>query len=246
MLYKDFTEKNNTKTLQKNDFSDIKKNIKPFIELSFKKEYNFEENHKFKFEGTNIIIRETIIKHIENILKIDEKYAPFKILELEEKFGYSTEIETEINSQPQNITIRGIFDRLDKKNDIVRLIDYKTGAAKKKFSSIESLFEAENSTRNRTVLQIFYYCLIYKQKFGTTNFKPGVYNIREMFSKKFDPDIIFKKEPINKDNMEFILAEYKSYLSQAISNIFDPEIPFTQTENEHNCAYCDYKNICNK
>ncbi len=246
-LYSDYLENKKSDFIDKQDIPKIKKLVNEYVTKAFKEEYNLQEEQQFQFEGTNIIIRAAIIKNIENILKIDKKYAPFKIIDLEEKYGYTAEIEVDINeNETRKIGLRGVFDRVDEKDGIRRVIDYKTGSVKKKFKTIEGLFMSENATRNRTVLQALFYGLIMKQKFGNSDFKPGIYDIRGMVKKDFLADLVYDKIIVEPDNLAKILNEFENHLSDKFSELFNKEIPFTQTENTRNCEYCAYKGICGR
>jgi hypothetical protein len=38
--------------------------------------------------------------------------------------------------------------------------------------------------------------------------------------------------------------EYRQYLDSLLAEIFDPHLPFRQTEESAHCAYCDFKDLC--
>ena len=40
--------------------------------------------------------------------------------------------------------------------------------------------------------------------------------------------------------------EFESGMSGLLAEIFNPEFPFDQTEDEKKCTYCTYKGICGK
>jgi hypothetical protein len=43
-----------------------------------------------------------------------------------------------------------------------------------------------------------------------------------------------------------VLSDFEELLQNLLSEIFNKEIPFVQTENEANCLYCEFKGICGK
>lgn len=251
-LYLDFTNKKNNKLIEFHDIELLINNLELYIEKAFKNYYQIPENQKFNFEGTNIIVKEVVYEHLKNILKIDSLYAPFQIVDLEQEKGYIVDIETVVNSKPKNVSLWGIFDRIDFKNNIYRIIDYKTGSVEKSFSSVEELFNPKKNNRQTAIFQLFYYSYILKSKDKNfrKNFYPGIYNIREMVKTSFSPEIIYKPDKNKKLDLDCLLLdellnEFESYLSELISNIFDTSIDFTQTVNNNNCNYCDFKIICN-
>jgi len=252
-LYNDVANQKNSKTIESSDFEYLYQNIEKFTEQAFKDYYKTEEDLNFNFEGTNIIVKDVVMIHIKNILKIDKLHAPFQIIDLEQEYGYNMNIEIEVENTKQNAVIWGVFDRIDIKNNINRIIDYKTGSVEKSFSSVEELFNSANVNRQTAIFQMFYYSLIYSRKLINfdNNLIPAIYNIREMIKDDFKPDIIFKKDKKTKfaiDNYQLplILNEFEQHLKLKISEIFDTNIAFSQTQNENICEYCDYKLICNK
>ncbi len=252
-IYLKLAENKNSKLIEHTDFVFLFQNVENAIEYAFKQHYKTEENIKFAFENTNIIVKDVLIQYIKNILHLDKNYAPFEIIDLEQKNGYYKDMEINANQQNFNITIWGVFDRIDKKNNVYRIVDYKTGTTEKSFSSTEELFDTENTNRQTAILQILLYSEIYQNKLNSkdNNIIPAIYNIRDIIKKDFIPNIVFKKDTKNKiiiDNLQLpiILKEFNANLKSLISKIFDPNIPFSQTTNENICKYCDYNQICNK
>ena len=41
-------------------------------------------------------------------------------------------------------------------------------------------------------------------------------------------------------------TEFRKYLDNLLETIFNPAIAFTQTGNEDQCSYCDFKELCRK
>lgn len=241
-IYADRLKAKKSNFIDPTDIDKVKKLVPEYVMQAFKEEYNLQKEQEFQFEGANIIIREAIIRNIYNILKVDKKYAPFKVIDLEEKYGYSSELELDNDLK---IRIFGIFDRVDEKDLQRRVIDYKTGSAKKDISKLGSLFNGE-TTRNKAIFQVLYYSLIMQQKFGNTDFKPGIYDIRSMTEADFSPDVSIGKQKLERQFLEENLKIFKQKLSEKMSDLFNPNIAFSQTENEDNCKYCAYKVLCNK
>jgi CRISPR/Cas system-associated exonuclease Cas4 (RecB family) len=49
-------------------------------------------------------------------------------------------------------------------------------------------------------------------------------------------------EPLTKADLE----PFEELLREKISEIYDPGIPFTQTEHVQNCEYCPFAGICER
>ena len=54
--------------------------------------------------------------------------------------------------------------------------------------------------------------------------------------------ILYENQPVTGNSMD----DFEIVLTQILSNIFNPELPFRQTEHPDNCEYCPFKIICNR
>ena len=76
-----------------------------------------------------------------------------------------------------------------------------------------------------------------------TKLSPAVYYLRSIFN-DFDPKIIMDKVPVN--DLNSCLPEFKEKFDEVVEEIFNPSVPFTQTQNNKNCQWCSFKDLCNK
>ncbi len=248
-LYKDFIRERVNKNIEKNDFKIIKKRINKYIELAFNKYYQNKEED-FIFKGNQIIIREVLIKYAQFVINADEKYAPFEISSLEEKNSFTSQIDVRINNKIKKIGIEGIIDRIDKKNGIYRIIDYKTGKSDKFFEEISDIFDKEKGTRKEQILQTFFYSMLFADKNVKADRRiiPCIFDVREMNNNNFKANLTLKqgRRKIDLDNNLFakMLPEYRLKLSELLSELFDTKADFTQTKNKKHCTWCNYKTIC--
>lgn len=221
-----------------------KEKIASAIDHAFKDEY-FKADSKIIYSGKNIIIREIIEKYIYQILKIDKSLAPFEILSLED--SYDIEIPIEINGTSKQIKLGGKIDRVDKHHNQIRIIDYKTGSDKLEFKNMEALFSDKKEDQNSAVFQTFLYSKFYQQtKNPSIPITPGVYSVRKLFDNDFDYRIKNKDTDLFINDYSIIANDYSDNLKQMLSNIFNHQVPFKQTEEPRNCQYCAYKKICHR
>jgi PD-(D/E)XK nuclease superfamily protein len=76
---------------------------------------------------------------------------------------------------------------------------------------------------------------------------PGVYSVRKIYDKNFDYRITQTEKPklvINDFNE--ISEDFNKNLNELVSDVFNPEISFTQTEETKNCEYCAFSKICHR
>ena len=196
--------------------------------------------------GQNYLIGEMIRKYVEKILERDGKLTPFVYIASERKIHGLISL-----SDHSEIRLKGFIDRVDEVLDAIRIIDYKSGSGTTTFSSIESLFNKEEKDRAKAVMQVFMYCWMYAhftENKGKT-IQPGIYYVRSLFSDPFDPSVYHRIERGKSEKVEDFSGYAQAFeegLRGCLDEIFNPEIPFTQTPTGKACSYCPFKGICGK
>jgi ATP-dependent helicase/DNAse subunit B len=144
---------------------------------------------------------------------------------------------------PGFVILSGKIDRVDQKDGVVRVIDYKTGRDKLDFENIPSLFSRENR-RNKAAFQTMLYALLYKANHKSNGFKivPGLINRMNLFDRNFQFGLKVDKRYI--DDVDEFIPEFEGHLKQLLEELFDPNIPFDQTKDTDTCKFCPYQNIC--
>ncbi|EMR01997.1 PD-(D/E)XK nuclease family protein [Cesiribacter andamanensis] len=243
--------------LEPEDLRQLHRGLPAVVDRAFAEHYGVKE---VSFEGRNHIVRSIVEKLGSAILRCDEEYAPFEIIALESESHFSRgeraenryrmEVPIRIGGQAYRVGLKGIIDRIDRKEGKVRILDYKTGQDEKRFESLASLFERDNLRRNKAAMQTLLYSLLYLSAHPQEEARviPGLYNSRELFSPGFDVRLEIKGErgyqPVQdvRDYADDYLAQLRSLLEE----LFDPAIPFTQTENLRKCEYCAYRGMCHR
>jgi CRISPR/Cas system-associated exonuclease Cas4 (RecB family) len=208
-----------------------------FGEIYFNREQAVQQE---ELTGSLILAFETLKKYLLQILKTDLKYAPFQMIGLEEEVR--DKISIDIQGRKYNITIGGTIDRIDLKGDTIRIIDYKTGKDTKSFKKTEELFDSSIVDRKRGILQVLLYSLLYSD-IPDKNLSPCIYSLKDIFSSDYNPQIKLDKSLLDYSNLR---EEFSQMITETISEIFHPDIPFDQTENLEICKYCDYSSLCNR
>ena len=242
LLYDPYRENKNQitsdelKKLEQND--DL---IKTRIMDAFREEYfsDFPVDKKINLSGKNLLIKDIIHQYIKQFLKVEQKFAPFLPLSLEEK--WSTSVEFGINGDSKNIVIRGDIDRVDENGSGIRIIDYKTGQPKQYFKEISSLFEKNG---NHAALQALIYSRMYDElRAPEKKILPGLYFFRRIYQDDFDWPVRMNKHPVSYEEVKVDLEEH---LRGLMKEIFDPEETFTQTDDRNTCRFCPYVKICRR
>ncbi|MCI0750632.1 MAG: PD-(D/E)XK nuclease family protein, partial [Flammeovirgaceae bacterium] len=239
-FYKQLQERKKSVLVEKSDFEQLEKVVDQLIELVFIEQYKLERDKKVVFEGQQVIVKEVVKKFAINILEKDKTYTPFFIEGVEHSgMLYSMKI----NQPPGFALIGGNIDRVDRKDNLIRIIDYKTGKDRLDFDSIESLF-VPSEKRNKAAFQILLYSLLYKNNTTHANeiqLRPGLLNRLNLFD-----DSEFGLEMNQQPLLDVLplLPEFKERLGKLIEEIFNPAESFHQTPIVETCRYCPYKEIC--
>ncbi len=198
------------------------------VENAIKREYGISY---LQLEGEDILLAEVIKELVKKILLQDKNEAPFKIESLENEFNAVIEI-----ASGAKVRLHGKFDRVDERDGVTRIIDYKTGKVEIKAKSIDALF---SNPEKKTLFQLNFYSYLYNQNFPNKIFKAGFY-----VAKSLGGGILFpgNGEPVSTE----LLNEFSTGLRALIGEIYDASIPFSQTTDLNRCEYCEYKNICQR
>jgi hypothetical protein len=151
----------------------------------------------------------------------------------------------------RHIALKGFIDRVDRKGEVIRLIDYKSGRDEKSFSGIESLFDRGEEKSNKAAFQTLFYGLLYQTTHPENTFplKPALFNFRQIFEENFNPYLQLKIGRAQYEEVQDYSGFSQAYeigLRETLEELFDPSVPFSQTEIVKKCEYCPYKVICGR
>ena len=197
-------------------------------------------------EGENFLTGEMIRKYAEKILEQDARFTPFHYIESEKKVRATITL-----SDRRIVQLKGFIDRVDSLDRVLRIVDYKTGSGKLEFESVEGLFDKEAKDRPKAVMQVFLYAWMYQQlpEYTGMPIQPAIYYLRTLFQRSFDPVVEQKKGRGKADKVnsfQDFTADFEGKLRQCLDEIFNLDIPFTQTETGKACAYCSFRGLCGK
>lgn len=195
--------------------------------------------------GLNNIVSNVIKKYVNNFIEYDKKHVPFRILNLEWNKTYKGNFEISVDGKNHNISLIAVLDRVDEKDKLIRIIDYKTGSDELTVKHIDELFDTEKAKNSKkAIFQMLLYSIIFKQENPTSQFEPIILKTTEL-NDDFTGKIKIGKELINSFSTE-ILSNFEIHLKELLEEIFDKDFPFYQTENFNSCVYCDFQGICGR
>lgn len=143
------------------------------------------------------------------------------------------------------LNIGGTIDRMDSKDDTLRIVDYKTGGTPRTPENIEQLFVPADNRPNY-IFQTFLYAAIMCRK-QTLKVAPSLLYIHRAASENYSPVIEMgapRQPKIPVSNFAFYEDEFRERLSALLKEIYNPEETFSQTEDNGKCEYCDFRSLC--
>lgn len=242
LFYKRIREKKRSKEIIAGDFDQMEPAVDSLLNEVFIKKYNLDPAKKVEFEGQRLVVREVVKRFALRILEMDRAYAPFT-MEAVEQEGVLYRVK--IDQQPGYAVIGGKIDRVDSKDGLLRIIDYKTGKDKLDFESVASLFMRDGK-RNKAAFQTLIYAMLYHASMSAaainTRISPGLINRMNLFEEAFEFGLKMARAPVH--DVKFLLLEFEAHLRKLLEEIFRPETVFDQTTVIETCRICPYRNIC--
>jgi hypothetical protein len=248
LLYEAVRLKQGNGSISADSIAWMRTHLPDWIDTAFRQGWrNDGKEQPVQYTGELLVIKEVVKQYAEAFLDVDEAFVPFTLHEIEVKFAEPFGIE--VNGKPERLLLGGYIDRVDEKDGVYRMVDYKTGSDKLDFNTVAELFEREGGKQNKAALQTLMYSWMFTSKYpGRKKFAPALIPIRTL--KGEAGEIFFNEKKgrglLTADVLPGVLDEYKALLKPLVEEIFDGETAFSQTEDIRNCTYCDFKGICGR
>ncbi|MBE6286619.1 MAG: PD-(D/E)XK nuclease family protein [Mediterranea massiliensis] len=246
LAYEELTK--HGKKIRKEDIEQLLKNeikLQAYVDQAFKEHFfKIEKDEKAEYNGTQLIHSKVITYYLKQLLRNDCQYAPFNMVGMEQRISENLEIDTPEGKIP--IKIGGVIDRMDSKEDTLRIVDYKTGGIPKSPESIEQLFTPA-AERPGYIFQTFLYAAIVSRK-QSLKVAPSLLYIHRAASETYSPVIEIgpAKQKMEVNNFAFYEDKFRKMLHQLLNEIFNGSTPFSQTEEVKQCEYCDFRTLCRR
>ena len=206
--------------------------------------------------GLYIIQREVIVQYLRQLVALDLRQAPFRILGLE--IDVFRPLST-FNVQRSTFNLGGRIDRLDlvdegNANERIRVIDYKTGSSPiKPLSDVDAIFLPQNiHNHSDYYLQALLYAYIVRSD-RPSNLRhlpadipvsPALIFIQHAGADDYDPTLCFGRERIL--DISTCSQRFNELLEQTITDILSPDVPYRPTTDLQVCATCPFATICRR
>ena len=211
------------KFLSESDISSCFKQLDNEVLKQFKLIYKEGEIKK----GRNLLAFEVAKRNVFNFLKLELELIKngdsVKILYLEK----ACEAILDHPNLPFPIKIAGKVDRIEERNGIIRIIDYKTGKVEKNNLVLKSWENLTENLKNDKIIQILAYAFMFKNEVSNKQIEAGIISFKNLkagflpftFKKEKEEKTIIDEELINAFIEEIVLL---------LNEILDENQPFTE------------------
>ena len=219
VLYQPFIDK----FISEKDIENCFKQIDTEVLKQFKLVYKEGEIKK----GRNLLAFEVAKRNVSNFLKVEmdniKNGDAIKILALEQTF------ERTLNhpSLPFPVLIKGNVDRIEERNGIIRIIDYKTGKVEKASVTLKSWNRLTEDIKNDKIIQVLAYAFMYEQQANEKPIEAGIISFKNLKA-GFLPFIIKEDKVSITEISALVLSNYLEQLVLLLNEILDVTIPFEE------------------
>ena len=211
------------KFISESDINNCFKNIDGEVLQQFKLVYKEGDIKK----GRNLLAFEVAKRNVSNFLKVEreniKKGDAIKILALEQTFE-RTLIHPDL---PFPVLIKGNVDRIEERNGIIRIIDYKTGKVEKSSVTLHSWNGLTEDIKSDKIIQVLAYAYMYQKEANEKPMEAGIISFKNLKS-GFLPFAFKEGKETNSVINQAVLDSYIEEMVLLLREILDVSIPFEE------------------
>ena len=215
-LYKPFIGK----SLEKKDLKEALRKIDKTLKKTF------SVNNELFNSGKNLILFEVIKSAIQVLIQNElndlNNGSKIKIIALEKPIKEFLNLENRTK-----VSITGVIDRIDEKNGVIRIIDYKTGLVNSSNLTIKEMSLICSDPLRTKAMQLMCYVWMYHKSNKCEKISAGIISFRNLSNgimrlkiKNSQTDLIDSSS----------IVSFEKELKGLISEIMDPKINFKDSE----------------
>lgn len=213
------------------DFTEIRANMDSVLRRIISEEMR-NRWIKTGINQMNIQIIETLL---DKFLKLDQSFIEeqienknsFEIVKLEE--ALSRTYEMDIDGELVKVKLKGFADRIDKVDNRLRIIDYKTGKVDKLTKvEVEKVFEDSSWSK---ALQLLMYQAMY-DNFSDPNLEVGIVGFRDLAK-------YFQKIQLKKEDKADVANLFSQGLEELLKKMFFDEEEIVHNPKSKWCKFCE-------
>ncbi len=225
----------------KSDFiGKLKKRVPEELDKTFKELYS---GNSFA-QGKNLLISKLAEHWVNSFLEKELVFALNAEKSQKEYFFKDSElyIEKVLNlSDHLPVKFKGHIDRVDRVDNVTRIIDYKTGNVNPSKLTVKDMEDFFSRTDNKEAFQLLFYQWLYQlsSHYDKGNVEPAIISFPAL-----QQGVMSLKNAAY--DSSGLIASFEEHLMRLVSDIFDDQTPFSQTEDISLCRFCDFKSTCNR
>ena len=211
------------KFISESDILNCIKQIDAEVMKQFKLVYKEGEIKK----GRNLLAFEVAKRNVYNFLKVELESIlsgdAIKILALEQRY----ERTFEHPNLPFPIKIGGSVDRIELRNGVLRIIDYKTGRVDKGTVTLSTWTDLTKDIANEKIIQVLAYAFMYQEMALEHPMEAGIISFKNLKS-GFLPFTFKEGKELNTIISKETIDQYLEQITFLLVEIFDQNIPFEE------------------
>ena len=211
------------KFISESDILNCIKQIDAEVMKQFKLVYKEGEIKK----GRNLLAFEVAKRNVYNFLKVELESIlsgdAIKILALEQRY----ERTFEHPNLPFPIKIGGSVDRIELRNGVLRIIDYKTGRVDKGTVTLSTWTDLTKDVANEKIIQVLAYAFMYQEMASEHPMEAGIISFKNLKS-GFLPFTFKEGKELNTIISKETIDQYLEQITFLLVEIFDQNIPFEE------------------
>ncbi|SHI44529.1 PD-(D/E)XK nuclease family protein [Pseudozobellia thermophila] len=183
-------------------------------------------------KGKNLIAYNVVLRYIENFIDLEireTKAHQVKILALEKKLN----AELDIDGVDFPVRLKGKLDRIDERDGVLRIIDYKTGMVSQGQVEVVEWGELISDYEYSKAFQLLCYALMYNAHEPISAIESGIFTFKNLGSGLLR--FATKESRTSRKKKDYLitqdtLALFSEELKRLILEICNVKVPFTEKE----------------
>lgn len=189
--------------------------------------------------GKPFLVRSVIMRYVKNYLEkalVEYEKENYQIIGVEETFKWELQ-----DGDGGKYKLSGKADRVDNRNGVIHILDYKTGRVDKLSADLDLIF---TDPSYHQLFQLCFYTYLYIKKEHNQKVTSGIVSLQAANRKGNEPMLL--KGTIAGNEYGLPVEAYQEKLLALLNDIFSKENEFKQTPDVNRCSNCDYREICKR
>jgi hypothetical protein len=211
--------------LEESVLQEMKRQVRPLVIGHFAKSFADGDISR----GKNLIAYNVVVRYLENFINLELAEVgqhQIKILGIEEKLH----MDIHVPGLDFPVVLKGKLDRIDEKDGVIRIIDYKTGSVTSSQVEIVDWEDVIRDYNYSKAFQLLCYALMYDHIKPIASLEAGIISFKNLGSGLLKYGLKEKKGSRIKDNSitQETIAHFMGSIKTLIYEIGDPQVPFIE------------------